>query len=102
MPELRYKDKALAFALEWGWDGMMWNDSGDGYELYEPCLINDYSETVPLTPQWDNVNRLIVATEGGVGWLDPGVGERWGDMRGKHMPRHELNGRSIPEGLFVG
>ena len=98
---LKYKGKALDFALEWGWDGILWNDSGDDFELYEPGFINDYSEAVPLTPQWDNVNRLIIATEDNVGWLDPEVGERWGDARGKHIPRNDLNGRAVPEGAYV-
>ena len=101
MPKVKYKDKALSFAIDWGWDGVLWYYSGDEFEIYDVGLVNDRSETVPLTPLCDGVNRQIIATEDSVGWFDPEAGERWGDARGKYMPRNELNGRIVPEGAFV-
>lgn len=96
MPKLRFKEKAWEFAKEWGWDGVIWAGSFDGFETYDPGLINNYSEVMPLTPPFDNAPRLIIADENGARWADPEVGRTLGDARGLYMPRYELNGRVIP------
>lgn len=96
MPKLKYKHLAQDFAKEWGWDGVLWSVSRDGYEMYEPGLINDYSEVMPLTTPFDNTPRTIVVDENGARWLDPDIVKTWGDARGRYLPRYELNGRTIP------
>ena len=96
MPKVKFKEKAEAFAKEWGWDGVLWCRSSDDYEIYGPGLINDFSEIMPLTPPFDNTPRVIIADANGARWEDPEAMKKWGDMRGRFMPRNELNGRVIP------
>ena len=96
MPKVRFKEKARAFAKEWGWDGVIWDGSHGDYETYTPGIINDYSEVMPLTPPFDNIARIIVADKSGARWQDPEIGEKYGDARDWFMPRNELNGRVIP------
>ncbi|WP_350454886.1 hypothetical protein [Slackia heliotrinireducens] len=51
---------------------------------------------MPLTPPFDNTPRVIIADSDGARWADPEAMKKYGDMRGKFLPRNELNGRTIP------